>query len=256
MNNFVSVFEELSKLYEEAPKTEQDEDVVEESCVKEELTEAADEDIIEDEIPEEEVPAEESIEDDEIEIVDDEPKQTIIECSKCGALVIVDDVKVDEESDLVNIDDECKFCEEKEGYKIVGSVVPYEVVEDAEDVIDSEDADETPVVDEEPEEVEIFDEDEIIDEDLGDFFRKTFDKPASIATQQAWEDELNGECGEISDERRAHLERKFAQQRDWEARHEKDDEEDDLDEFLNVPIKMPINITANDNNVAVGGLTS
>ena len=56
-------------------------------------------------------------------------------------------------------------------------------------------------------------------EDIADWYRKKFDKPASSATQQAWEDELNGEMGEISDERRKHLERKFAQQRDWEARH-------------------------------------
>lgn len=60
----------------------------------------------------------------------------------------------------------------------------------------------------------------LLDEDLADWYRKTFDKPASTKTQQAWEDELNGEFGEISDKRRNHLERKFAQQRDWEARHE------------------------------------
>ena len=60
---------------------------------------------------------------------------------------------------------------------------------------------------------------ENLEEDLADWYRKKFDRPASIATQQAWEDELNGEMGEISDARRAHLERKFAQQRDWEKRH-------------------------------------
>lgn len=56
-------------------------------------------------------------------------------------------------------------------------------------------------------------------EDIADWYRRKFDRPASIATQQAWEAELNGEMGEIDDKRRAHLERKFAQQRDWEARH-------------------------------------
>ena len=60
----------------------------------------------------------------------------------------------------------------------------------------------------------------MLEEDLADWYRKKFDKPASISTQQAWEDELNGEMGEISDKRRKHLERKFAQQRDWEARHQ------------------------------------
>lgn len=68
-------------------------------------------------------------------------------------------------------------------------------------------------------------------EDLADWYRKKFDKPASISTQQAWEDELNGEMGEISDKRRKHLERKFAQQRDWEERHP--------DKVPNVPVMTP-----------------
>lgn len=65
--------------------------------------------------------------------------------------------------------------------------------------------------------------DKTVDEDVADTFRRVFDKPASWKTQQHWEDELNGECGEISDRRRAHLERKFDQQRDWEARHPEHD---------------------------------
>lgn len=69
------------------------------------------------------------------------------------------------------------------------------------------------------EEAEIPVEDPELDEDLSDWYRKTFDKPASIEAQQAWEDELNGEMGEISDKRRNELEKKFAQQRDWENRH-------------------------------------
>jgi hypothetical protein len=58
-----------------------------------------------------------------------------------------------------------------------------------------------------------------LEEGVGDLYRKVFDKPASISTQQSWESELNGECGKISDRRRKSLERKFARQRDWEARH-------------------------------------
>ena len=52
-------------------------------------------------------------------------------------------------------------------------------------------------------------------------FGKLFDKnkPASIEKQQEWEDELNGEFGEISDKRRAELEARFAAQRDWERKH-------------------------------------
>lgn len=205
--NFISTFDELNKLYEEMPAAKEEdeklEDTIEEACTKEELTEAAEDEeieIVDDEVADEEVPAEEPA-------VDEEPKQVILECDKCGALVIIDeaDIKVDEESDLVNVKDKCKFCEEKEGYKIVGSVLPYETVVD-------------PVEVEEPVEDEVF-EDDIIEEDFADLARKVFDKPASIKTQQHWEDALNGECGEISDKRRAELEKKFAQQRDWEARH-------------------------------------
>jgi hypothetical protein len=59
-------------------------------------------------------------------------KQVILECSKCGALAIKDeaDVKVDEESDLANIDEACQYCEEAEGYKIIGVVAPYEIAEE------------------------------------------------------------------------------------------------------------------------------
>lgn len=72
---------------------------------------------------------------------------------------------------------------------------------------------------------------EELQEDLADWYRKKFDKPASVDTQQAWEAELNGEMGEISDKRRKHLERKFAQQRDWEERHP--------DKVPNVPVMTP-----------------
>ena len=67
---------------------------------------------------------------------EEEPKQLVLECAKCGALVIKDesDVAVDEATDLANIEDECTFCEEKEGFKILGTFSPYvaEVEEPAE----------------------------------------------------------------------------------------------------------------------------
>ena len=92
----------------------------------ESLNEAADEEeieIVDDEMTTEDIPVEE-------EPVE-EARQLIIECSKCGGLVIKDeaDVVVDEESDFVNVDDECEYCEEKAGYKIVGVVAPYEAAE-------------------------------------------------------------------------------------------------------------------------------
>ena len=76
----------------------------------------------------------------EIEIVEDEAKQVVLECKKCGALVVIDeaDLKNSEDSNLVNIDDECKFCSEKEGYTIMGSLVPYENTEAEEAIEETE----------------------------------------------------------------------------------------------------------------------
>jgi hypothetical protein len=237
--NFISTFEELNKLYEEKElakeevPAEAEQEVAVESCNGSEkpLTEAADEDVVEDEeAPVEEAPVEEPVEDKE------EPRQVILQCDKCGALVIKDeaDVVVDEKTDLVNVEDECAFCEEAEGYKIMGVVAPYEVDED-EEVAEDEAAVEEPVEDPAEGEAEI--EDELMDEDLGDWYRKKFDKPASVKTQMKWEDELNGEYGEISPERRKELEKKFAQQRDWEARHP---EKEELDELLDADINLSL----------------
>jgi hypothetical protein len=174
----------------------------------------------------------EAADDEEVEIVD-EPRQVICECDKCGALVIKDeaDIIVDEETDLANVEDKCEFCEEANGYKIVGVVAPYEsVAEEApvEDVVE-ESLNNSKLLKEiektnelktehESEYLTLNEEaEDIIDEDLGDVVRKVFDKPASIATQQSWEDELNDDS--TTPARRKALEKKFAQQRDWEAKH-------------------------------------
>jgi hypothetical protein len=108
----------------------------------ESITEAAEDEIVEDEIPVEEVPVEEPA-------VEEEPRRLIIECDKCGALVIKDeaDIVVDEETDLVNVEEECQFCEEAKGYKIIGVVAPYEAAE-AEEPIEDELAEEDDVIDE------------------------------------------------------------------------------------------------------------
>lgn len=101
----------------------------------------------------------EAAEDEEIEFAEEpvapidepaeevEPRQLILECSKCGAIVIKDeaDVVVDEESDLVNVEDECGYCEEKEGYKIIGVVAPYEAAEVVENEVEAEVVEEEPV---------------------------------------------------------------------------------------------------------------
>lgn len=104
MNNFVSVFEELSKLYE-ADELEQDVAV-----------EETDADVVD------EAPAAEG------------PKQLVLECSKCGAVCVKseDDVVIDETTDLANVEEECAACEEAAGYKVLGELLPYAVEEDEE----------------------------------------------------------------------------------------------------------------------------
>ena len=106
--NFTSVFEELSGLYEDK--------------VKEAAVEPAFDEVTED------------------SATTEEPKQVILECSKCGALAIKDeaDVVVDADTDLANVDEACQYCEEAEGYKIVGVVAPYESSSEEEAVEDDE----------------------------------------------------------------------------------------------------------------------
>lgn len=142
MSYFMSVFEDLNAIYEEAEvkeslteevkkvddlaeediKVEECEDVSEEP-VSEKLTEEADEDSLEDEF--EETPAEED-ESPEVSEETEEALQSVLECEKCGALVVKskDEVAFDDESELVNIEDECAFCGAAEGYRVIGSLLP------------------------------------------------------------------------------------------------------------------------------------
>lgn len=124
---FQTILEELNRLYEA--------DELETAVEEEEATEEADK-VITESADNEDADAEEiEIEEDVTteEPVADEPKQVILECANCGALVIKDaqDVTADGESDLVNMDEACQYCEESAGYKIVGAVAPYEVAEEA-----------------------------------------------------------------------------------------------------------------------------
>jgi hypothetical protein len=348
MNNFNSIFEELNKLYEEDNQKAKDngKNASEPNKAKPEqpendpMHEAAEEEIAVEEVPEEE----------------EEPRQLICECGKCGALVIKDEAEIttDEETGLVDVEEACQFCEEANGYKIIGVVAPYELEESLleglkrvkngeqekyrkvlfTDIKKGDYAMENPkdmtllpkkvvkvnndgewtvvefaggsglsVANSNKRSLYVFDTVDVrarkgaakeykknplaydwvddeegaylkkiaealeagrtleeacknLDEDLADWYRRTFDRPASIATQQAWEAELNGEMGEIDDKRRAHLERKFAQQRDWEARHP-----DMIDESLELTTELEnevnkliglyadkLNISASDTN--------
>ena len=72
-------------------------------------------------------------------------KQLVLECSKCGALVIKaeEDVTVDETTDLANTDEACTACEEAEGFKIVGELLPYAAVDEAGDEAGDDDIEES-----------------------------------------------------------------------------------------------------------------
>lgn len=124
--NFQTMLEELDRIYEEADSDTKDVEDIEDTMVE----------AVDDDMPTEEAPTEES--------TPEEAKRVILECGNCGALVIKEeqDVVVDEETDLANVDEECQYCEETAGYKIVGSVIPYEAAttEDLDQDAKSEDA--------------------------------------------------------------------------------------------------------------------
>ena len=96
-------------------------------ALTEALTEESEEELIDDETIADDADVEEAPVE---EVAEEEPKQIVLECSKCGALVIKTeaDVVVDEASDLVNIEDACQYCEEAAGYTIVGTIAPYEAI--------------------------------------------------------------------------------------------------------------------------------
>lgn len=138
--SFISVFEELSSLYESEEPVTDVEEVTEEVATKGEteekpLTEAIEDDEVVD-------PAETEETDEVEEPASEEVRQVVLECTNCGAVVIraESDVKVDDESDLANVKEPCQYCEETAGYKIVGIVAPYEVEEAAEEAVEEEDA--------------------------------------------------------------------------------------------------------------------
>lgn len=115
----MSVFEDLNAIYDEGleseAKEELTEEVMSEPASVETEAKPAEEALTEDS---EEIPADEEIE---------EPRQLILACDKCGALVIKAeaDIAIDEATDLVNVEETCQYCEEAAGYTISGVLAPY-----------------------------------------------------------------------------------------------------------------------------------
>jgi hypothetical protein len=166
MNNFVSVFEELSKLYEEDTQKvveketdklcsvdfdgqqmftgtrEECEDWIEKhpdpkgknsgrmtikDTAKINVVEALTEEADEDIVDE--------VDEAEEVAAEETPKQLVLECSKCGAISVKaeEEVVIDEATDLANVEDECAACEEAAGYKVLGELLPYAAEEVAEE---------------------------------------------------------------------------------------------------------------------------
>lgn len=145
--NFQTFLEELDRLYEEeaikaAPEVDEETEAKEEP-----LTEAAEEAIDDEEI--EIVDDEEAT--DEEDVVEEESKeaepQLVLECAKCGGLVIKVEsaVEVAEETGLANVEDVCQYCEGEDGYKVLGVLAPYAQEVSTEAAIDMEEKEAEPV---------------------------------------------------------------------------------------------------------------
>lgn len=90
--------------------------------------------------------------------------KVILECEVCHSLIYKDkdEIKIDDESQLVNIDEECPYCFSTNGYKIVGQVAPFKEESEDDDVeveVDGEDVD-----------IESEEDDEDLDESLKEGF--------------------------------------------------------------------------------------
>lgn len=72
----------------------------------------------------------------EEDIQDSYMDKAILECEVCHSLIYKgkDEIKIDEESQLANIDEECPYCFSTNGYKIVGQVAPFEEESEDDDV--------------------------------------------------------------------------------------------------------------------------
>ena len=96
-------------------------------------------DFIDDDITDETVDIIDTEASTEDELQDSYIGKIILDCNVCHSKLYKDaeDIHVDEESNSVNIDEECPYCYSTDGYKIVGKVVPYDE-DTCEDYCDTE----------------------------------------------------------------------------------------------------------------------
>lgn len=99
----------------------------------------------------------------------DEVSSFVLECSKCGGILIKaeSEVKIDDNVEAsIELDEPCQYCEASEGYTILGTLVPYE--EEIE--IEDDEADES---------------DEVVEEGLFDFGKRKKEVAARNAANAA-----------------------------------------------------------------------
>lgn len=68
---------------------------------------------------------------DESELKDSYVGDVVLSCRVCKSMIYKkpEEVKIDEGSDLVNIEEECPYCYSTEGFEVVGQIAPYETKE-------------------------------------------------------------------------------------------------------------------------------
>ncbi len=90
----------------------------------------------------------------------------ILECEVCHSPIFknVEDVVIDEDSDLANIEDECPICHSNDGFTIIGQVAPYQEEPELEVEIEDKEISDDEVEDTADDEVEDYDDD-IVDDD-------------------------------------------------------------------------------------------
>lgn len=106
----------------------------------------------------------------EEDIQDSYMGKAILECEVCHSLIYKgkDEIKIDDESQLANIDEECPYCFSTNGYKVVGQVAPFEEKSEEDDLeieVDGEDVDV---------------ESEEDDESLGESLKEASDKKSKV----------------------------------------------------------------------------
>lgn len=84
----------------------------------------------------------------EEEVKEDYIGDVILQCETCKGLIYKkpEDVKIDEETSLANIEEECPVCQSTDGFKIIGEVAEFteEALEEPKKPLDDKDADEEP----------------------------------------------------------------------------------------------------------------